>query len=250
MTPLVEARDLSAGYGGPPVLTGVTFAAHAGESVAVLGPNGGGKTTLFRALLREIEPSTGTAELRARTAYVAQTDRTALDFPVSALDVALMGALAHGRWWMPPTRAYRRTAAAALDRVGLENEGRTRFGELSGGQRQRVLIARALVQDARVLLLDEPLAGVDPASAEGIAALFDELTQEGRTLLVSSHDIESARRYRSVLCLNGRQVAYGPPRETLTRDVLENTYGSEIVVIDADGDKVRALAVQHHDHEH
>jgi manganese/iron transport system ATP-binding protein/manganese/zinc/iron transport system ATP- binding protein len=112
------------------------------------------------------------------------------------------------------------------------------------------LIARALVQDARILLLDEPLAGVDPASAEGIAALFDELSDDGRTLLVSSHDIESARRYQRVLCLNRRQVAYGPPAVTLTRAVLEATYGSEIVVIDGSGAPVRALAVQHHDHDH
>jgi manganese/iron transport system ATP-binding protein/manganese/zinc/iron transport system ATP- binding protein len=250
MSALVECRGLAAGYGGEPVLRDVTFAAGAGESVAVLGPNGGGKTTLFRALLGEIAPVAGTAELLARTAYVAQTDRTSLDFPVSALDVALMGALGRGRWWLPASRADRRAAAAALDRVGLAAEARTRFGELSGGQRQRVLIARALVQDARVLLLDEPLAGVDPASAEGIASLFDELAADGRTLLVSTHDIHSARRYRRVLCLNGRQVAYGPPGETLTRTVLEETYGSEIVVIDSAGETVRALAVQHHHHDH
>jgi manganese/iron transport system ATP-binding protein/manganese/zinc/iron transport system ATP- binding protein len=250
MSALVECRDLQAGYGGEPVLRDVTFTAEEGESVAVLGPNGGGKTTLFRALLKEIEAMSGRAELHARTAYVAQTDRTSLDFPVSAQDVALMGALGNGRWWLPATRADRRSAVAALERVGLADQRTTRFGELSGGQRQRVLIARALVQDARVLLLDEPLAGVDPASAEGIARLFDELSAEGRTLLVSTHDIESARRYRRVLCLNRRQVAYGPPDTVLTRDTLEQTYGSEIVVIDAGGEPLRALAVQHHHHEH
>ena len=253
MSALVECRDLSAGYGGEPVLRDVTFAAEPGQAVAVLGPNGGGKTTLFRALLKEIPPTSGSAVLNARTAYVAQTDRTSLDFPVSAQDVALMGALGRGRWWLPATRADRRDAAAALERVGLAGQRATRFGELSGGQRQRVLIARALVQDARVLLLDEPLAGVDPARAEGIARLFDELSAEGRTLLVSSHDIESARRYRSVLCLNGRQVAFGPPQETLTRATLEQTYGSEIVVLEGPGgagEPVRALAVQHHHHDH
>ena len=244
MSVLVECRELAAGYGGPPVLRGVTFEAEAGESVAVLGPNGGGKTTLFRALLREI-PVMGEARLGDRAAYVPQTDRTSLDFPVSALDVALMGALARGRWWLPANRADRRAAHDALARVGLRAQEHTPFGELSGGQRQRVLLARALVQEARVLLLDEPLAGVDPASADALVALFGELSAEGRTLLVSSHDIEGARRFDRVLCLNGEQVAYGPPSDVLTRPILERTYSGEIVVLES-GDE--AVAMQHHHH--
>jgi ABC-type Mn2+/Zn2+ transport system ATPase subunit len=160
-----------------------------------------------------------------------------------------MGALARTPWWRPPRRADREAARAALERVGLAGEAERRFGELSGGQRQRVLIARALVEDAPVLLLDEPLGGVDRASAEAVHALFADLVAEGRTLLVSTHDVEGARRFARVLCLNRRQVAYGPPGEVLVRDVLERTYGSEIVVLDdAAGGPLRAIAVQHHEH--
>jgi ABC-type Mn2+/Zn2+ transport system ATPase subunit len=247
--PAVLAQDLSTGYGGPPVLEEVSFAVDPGRTVCVLGPNGGGKTTLFRALLGELQPRKGAVRVDGRPAYVAQTERTRLDFPVSAFDVALMGTLAGGRWWLPPRRADRAAARAALERVGLEAQSGTPFGELSGGQRQRALLARALVQDARVLLLDEPLSGVDPASAALIDALFDDLRAEGRTLLVSSHDVESARGFDLVLCLHGRQVAFGPPADVLQRATLEATYGRELIVLE-EGGPARAVTVQHHEHGH
>jgi ABC-type Mn2+/Zn2+ transport system ATPase subunit len=244
---VLAVKDLAAGYGpGAPVLREVSFSVDAGRSVCVLGPNGGGKTTLFRVLLGELEPRTGRVEVEGRPAYVAQTERTRLDFPVTALDVALMGSLAQGRWWLPPRRPQREAALAALERVGLTGSAGTTFGELSGGQRQRTLLARALVQDSRLLLLDEPLSGVDPASATLIAGLFGELRAGGHTLLVSSHDVDSAREFDLVLCLNGRQVAFGPPAEVLDRATLEATYGSEIIVLGDD----RAVTVQHHDHDH
>jgi manganese/iron transport system ATP-binding protein/manganese/zinc/iron transport system ATP- binding protein len=245
----VVVESLSAGYGGRPVLREVSFAAAPGQTVCVLGPNGGGKTTLFRALVGQLEPLAGRVELSGRPAYVAQTDRTRLDFPVSALDVALMGALAHGRWWLPPRRADRAAARAALERVGLAAEADTLFGELSGGQRQRALLARALVQDAPVLLLDEPLAGVDPGSAQLIDGVFAQLRAEGRTLLVSSHDVEGARGFDLVLCLNGHQVAFGPPAEALDRATIEATYGRELILLDETG-AARAVTIQHHDHDH
>jgi ABC-type Mn2+/Zn2+ transport system ATPase subunit len=243
----VAVHDVAAGYGGDPVLTGVDFSAHAGQSVCVLGPNGGGKTTLFRVLLGELEPATGSVELSGRPAYMAQTERTRLDFPVTALDVALMGTLARGRWWLPPGRSDRDAARAALDRVGLAEQAAVRFGELSGGQRQRALLARALVQDAPVLLLDEPLSGIDPASGTLIGGLFQDLRAEGRTLLVASHDVESARAFDLVLCLNGRQVAFGRPAETLDGATLQATYGHELIVLEG-GEG--AVTIQHHGHDH
>ena len=243
----VRVEGLAAGYGaGPPVLTEVSFAADACQSVCVLGPNGGGKTTLFRALMGELELRAGSLTLEGRAAYVAQTERTRLDFPVTALDVALMGTLANGRWWLPPRRSQREAARAALARVGLSDDAGTRFGELSGGQRQRALLARALVQESRVLLLDEPLSGVDPGSSTLISRVFDELRAAGHTLLVSSHDVESARGFDLVLCLNRRQVAFGAPREVLEQPILEATYGSEMIVLGGG----RAVTVQHHGHEH
>jgi ABC-type Mn2+/Zn2+ transport system ATPase subunit len=247
--PAVLADGLAAGYGGAPVLTDVSFATDPGRTVCVLGPNGGGKTTLFRALIGELEPAAGTLRVAGRPAYVAQTERTRLDLPVSAFDVALMGTLAHGRWWLPPRRGERAAARAALERVGLTAEAARPFGELSGGQRQRALLARALVQGAGVLLLDEPLSGVDPASARMIDAVFAELREGGHTLLVSSHDVESARGFDLVLCLNGRQVAFGPPAEVLDRATLEATYGRELIVL-GDGGDARAVTVQHHAHGH
>jgi len=244
----LEVRGLSASYGtGPAVLRDVTFSALAGQAVAVLGPNGGGKTTLFRALLGELAPTSGTVAIAGDLAYVPQTERARLDFPVGALDVALMGAYARTPWYRRIGATDRRRALDALGRVGLEDRARERFGALSGGQRQRVLIARALVRDARVLLLDEPFAGVDRASERAMVDMLDDLRADGRVLLIATHDIEQARRWDRVLCLRGQQIAYGAPAQALTTSVLEQTYGAEIVVLE---DGRRAVAVQHHDHAH
>jgi ABC-type Mn2+/Zn2+ transport system ATPase subunit len=244
----VRVRDLVGGYApGAEVLTGVSFDLEAGTIAAVLGPNGGGKTTLFRALLGELPVRRGTVELTAPPAYVPQTDRTRLDFPVSALDVVLMGAYGRTPAWRRIAKADRDAAHATLERVGLGDRARRRFGALSGGQRQRVLIARALLQDSPVILLDEPLSGVDAASAARIETLFGELRAEGRVLLVATHDVEQARRWDRVVCVHGEQIAFGPPAQTLTTDVLLRTYGAELVVLPG-GE--RAVAVEHHHHDH
>ena len=245
---IVRAEHLEAGYAaGAPVVREVEFAATAGQTVAVLAPNGGGKTTLFRTLLGELPSLGGTFGVDGSIASVPQHDHARLDFPVSALDVALMGAYGRTPWWRRIARADRDAARSALARVGLEDRADQQFGALSGGQRRRVTIARAIVQDARVLLLDEPFAGVDRASEERILAVLDELAAEGRTLLIATHHVEQSRRWDRVLCLNGRQIAFGTPEQTLTAPTLEATYGPELVVL---REGAKGLTIQHHDHDH
>jgi len=242
---MVRTTDLRGGYApGTDAIAEIDIEVHPRQLVAVLGPNGGGKTTLFRALLGELPHRAGAVEIIGRVAYVPQTERARLDFPVTALDVAAMGTYADAPWYRRLPAESRARAVEALGTVGLEAKARTLFGELSGGQRQRVLIARALARDANVLLLDEPLSGLDRASAARVGTVIDELCASGRAILVATHDINDARVADRVLCLNRKQIAYGPP-EVLSAETLERTYGGELITLPS-GD--RAVVVQHHTH--
>jgi ABC-type Mn2+/Zn2+ transport system ATPase subunit len=242
---LAKTTDLAAGYGRLPAIEGITFEVEPGQRVALLGPNGGGKTTLLRVLLGELRPMRGRVEVRGRAATVPQTERSRLDFPVSALDVALMGALPRLAWWQRPGHPDREVAHKALERVGVGNRAGDTFGDLSGGQRQRVLIARGLVQNAELLLLDEPFSGLDVPAAKGLESLIAELADEGRGIVIATHDLTQAQRWDAVLCLNHRQIAFGPPGEVLDRDVLEATYAGAIVEIPG-SDHVGVLPAHHH----
>jgi ABC-type Mn2+/Zn2+ transport system ATPase subunit len=251
--PAITVEGLAAAYDGRPVIEQVSFTVEPGTRIGVLGPNGGGKTTLFRVLLGELRPLRGSLEVRASCGYVPQTERSRLDYPVSALDVALMGTLIRVAWWRRVGRSERHRALEALAAVGLEAMADEQFGRLSGGQRQRVLVARALVQDAQVLLLDEPFAGVDERSVEGLMALVDGLAADGRSVLIATHDVEQTARWDEVLCLNRRQIAFGPPDQALSLPVLEATYGGAIVTLPADQKETarrQAIIPPHHHDGH
>jgi ABC-type Mn2+/Zn2+ transport system ATPase subunit len=235
---LLRTHGVGVRFGRRSVLEDVSVAVPAGEIVAVVGPNGAGKTTLFKVALGLVAPSEGTIELAERPAYVPQSDEEELHYPLTALDVTLMGAYRRAAWWRPLGRELRGEALEQLDRVGLRERAGSQIGELSGGQRQRVLLARALLSQRRLLLLDEPLNGVDVTTQDVLAARFEELRVEGRSLLVSTHDLALARRLATrVLLLNRRVVAYGPSAEALSAAALRETFAEALVVV-GDGAEV------------
>ncbi len=248
-TTLLTADDVAATYPGSlvPAIASVTFSACAGERIAVLGPNGGGKSTLFRWRTGELPVGGGTLALAApRVALVPQTERWRLDYPVSALDVALMGAVSKAS---PVAQAGPRRPRGVPRGAGARRPERARAHDVRRppglGQRQRVLVARALVQDAPLLLLDEPFAGLDLPSAEQLETVLRDLAREGRGVLMATHDLDQARAADRVLCLNRVQIAFGPPGRALTPAVIERTYGGEIVEL---GDGPPVLLPAHHHH--
>jgi manganese/iron transport system ATP-binding protein len=233
--PVLVATEVAIAYDRTPVLEGVSGQVRPGESVALIGPNGAGKTTLLKAVLGLVPVVHGSitvlggppAAARRQVAYVPQAAALDPEFPVSASQVVLMGRYPRIGWVRRPGRADRAAAAAALETVGLADKARARFGALSGGQRQRVLLARAIAQEARLLLLDEPFTAVDASSEELLVAALAQARQAGAAVLVSTHDLALAHiTSDSVWLLNRRQFGFGPVGETLTPERLQATYGA------------------------
>ena len=232
--PPLEADGLTVELGGVRVLNGVSFEAGPGCLMGVVGPNGAGKSTLFNALCGLVPLAGGRAMIHGKTisdargsiAYVPQSERVNWRMPMSAREVVMLGRTRRVGWFRLPRRADRDAVADALDRVGMWERRDSLVSELSGGQRQRVFVARALAQGADVLLLDEAFSGVDPASQESLVAALRELRDQGRTILLSSHDVNHVAHYcDECLCLNSHVCACGAPRDVLTPDVMREMYG-------------------------
>jgi ABC-type Mn2+/Zn2+ transport system ATPase subunit len=195
-----------------------------------------------------LEPAAGALVIGVSCSTVPQSDRSRLDYPVTCLDVARMGTLAGLPWWRRPGRREREISLEALGMVGMRELADSSFGELSGGQRQRVLIARALSAEADLLLLDEPYSGLDSPSAERLDRLILDLAAEGKSVMIATHDVDQTMDWDRVLCLNREQIAWGPPAEVLDREVLERTYGGQIVEIP--GHPGEGVLPPHHHHDH
>jgi len=230
---------LAVGYDSTFVLPDVSFTVEPGEVVGVIGPNGSGKSTLLKAIARVLPLRAGrvtlagrdVGEYAGRIAFVPQREEVNWGFPVTALDVVLMGRYRSAGWLRRPGGADRRRALEALERLGLGGMERRHISQFSGGQQQRIFLARALVQDPLVVLLDEPFTGIDAANRAVFHEAIEAFAQDGVIVLMATHDLEEMSRICShVCCLNHRLVAFGPVASTYTPDVLRATFEGQVAV--------------------
>jgi len=231
MAPVLSVHNLTVSYNGKHALEKVSFEVQKGERVAIVGPNGSGKSTLFKALVGLLHPKTGSVQTNgAEIGYVVQRSAVDWDFPVTVHDVVMMGRIGKMGWLRWQRLQDRRIVRRCLAQVGMAEYAGQQIGELSGGQQQRVFIARALAQEATILLMDEPFSGVDAPSQEAILEILDGLRDQGVTVLVSTHDLNlAAERFDRLALLNRQLVAYGPPRQAITPQTLAAAYGGQAV---------------------
>jgi manganese/zinc/iron transport system ATP- binding protein len=244
--PALEVHDLTVVYRRKPALWSVDFALPAGVLAGVVGPNGAGKSTLIKAIMELVPTASGYANcfgrsldaVRQRVSYVPQRESVDWDFPASVLDVVLMGRYGQRGLFRRLGERDRRVARECLRQVGLEAFAGRQIAQLSGGQQQRVFLARALAQEADLYLMDEPFAGVDAATERAILELMAGLRDQGKTIVVVHHDLQTAAEYFDwMILLNTRLVACGPTAEVFTPQRLRETYGGALTLLDAVGER-------------
>lgn len=237
--PMVELEGVSVLYSGRLALEEVSVRLEAGQQVAVVGPNGAGKSTLFKVIAGVLQPTAGRVRVYGYgpgghicIAYVPQRNQIDWTFPVSVADVVMMGRIGKIGFLRWPRRRDWEHVHRSLERVGMSDLARRQIGELSGGQQQRVFIARALAQEAELLLLDEPLSGLDAPAQEAIFVILDDLQSQNITTLVAIHDLNLASKHFNLMMLLNRQmIAFGSPERVLTTQTLVRAYGGQMHVL-------------------
>lgn len=233
----IKIQNLTIAYQANPVVWNVNLAIKKGKLTAILGPNGAGKSSLLNATLNLIQPISGDirfslnndwepfGSIQKHIAYVPQNSSVDWDFPATVLDVVVMGRYAHLGWIKRPKKRDKEIAEAKLDEVGMLAFKNRQISQLSGGQRQRVFLARALAQEAEIYFLDEPLAGVDIKTEKVIMSLLNELTAQGKTVVVVHHDLQTVEEYfDEVIFLNHEIIDYGPVSEIFNEKNIKETY--------------------------
>jgi ABC-type Mn2+/Zn2+ transport system ATPase subunit len=252
----VRVRGVWAGYDGHVALEDVSFSLEKGSLVGLVGPNGSGKSTLLKVMLGLHRPWRGSVHLfgedpasgRRRVGYAPQSELVTVEDVVAMGRIGRLsgGAAVRASPWHRPDAEDRRIVGRCLERVRLDSLARRPIGELSGGEQRRMLIALALAREPEILLLDEPMAGLDAASQHDVLHLFEGLRDEGKTLLVATHDLSCvAGCFNLALLLNRRVVAFGPPSQVFTRDNLNATYEAHLIFLPFEG----AVYARHHGHE-
>ena len=239
----VEVEDMTVAYTTKPVLWDVDMKVPIGSLAAIVGPNGAGKSTLLKAMLGLLTVISGSVKFYIdhhlamdkhdykKIAYVPQSGSVDWDFPTTVLDVVLMGRSGHLGWFKRPSKKDKDLALSMIDKMGMSDYVNRQIRQLSGGQQQRVFLARALVQEADIYLMDEPFKGVDKTTEHAIISLLQEMKARGKTVIVVHHDLNTVPQYFDwVTMVNKQTVAYGPVVDTFTEEAIERTYGKGRIV--------------------
>ncbi len=233
---MIEIVDLNAAYDKKPVLWNVSCLLPEGQMIGVIGPNGAGKSTLIKIIVGLIEPLSGSVKIKGsknKIAYVGQRNEVDWDFPITVYEVALMGLIGKLGLWKRPTRQDRKKVMETLDQLGILPYAHRQIGELSGGQQRRLFVARALLQEADIYLLDEPFAAIDITTERLLFDIFTALTKEGKTVVVVHHDLTQIKAYFSYLVmLNIHLVAAGPTETVFHYDNFSKTFGDQVSILE------------------
>ncbi len=244
----IETHNLTVSYNKRPVLWNIDFKLPSGNIIGIIGPNGSGKTTLLKAIMDLVKPSSGYVkifdkeldDIRDKISYVPQRESVDWDFPATVMDVVLMGRYSNKKLFRKITSHDKDIAVEALEKVNMLEFSSRQISQLSGGQQQRVFIARSLAQGADLYIMDEPFVGVDAATEEAILTLMQDMKNQGKTVVVVHHDLQTAKSYFDwIVLLNTRLVASGPKEEIFKESLLQEAYGGKLNVLSKVGELIK-----------